>query len=339
MSFMQNDNIKISVLMPVYNASNYISEAIESVLKQTFSDFELLIIDDGSTDNTAEIVRNFKDPRIVFIQQQNAGIAIALNNGLKFTRAEYIARFDADDICYANRLETQYEFMINNPVYVVVGSDVDYVDVDGNFIFSHQAPAYTNTQIKNLPYSVCPFIHSSVLFKKSIIPDAGYNVHAHTFEDHFLWLQIMSQGKFHNLSQSLMQVRLNPQSLTIDEKWRPKEFISIKYKALEKLNISPYDGEILLTILKKQDNRKIKTGSYQALLAKKFLWNNYQPLQARRNIKKAILLNPFHLDNYLVLGMSFLPRNVISKIYSTVKTKYNFHNSEQDLISEKQLQY
>jgi glycosyltransferase involved in cell wall biosynthesis len=336
---MQNDNIKITVLMPAYNASNYIGEAIESVLKQTFSDFELLIIDDGSIDNTAEIVRSFKDSRIVFLQQKNSGIAVALNAGLQAARAEYIARFDADDICYANRLEMQYEFMINNPGYIVVGSDVDYVDVDGNFIFSHQAPAYTSIQIKNLPYSVCFFIHSSVLFKKSVIPGTGYNAHAHTFEDHFLWLQIMNKGKFHNLSQSLMQVRLNPQSLTIDEKWRPKEFISIKYNALKKLNITPNDGEILLAILKKQDNKKIKTGSYHALLAKKFLWNNYQPLLARQNIKRAIALNPFYPDNYLVLVMSFLSRNVISKIYSTVKAKFNINNSEQDLISEKQLQY
>jgi glycosyltransferase involved in cell wall biosynthesis len=336
---MQNNNIKITVLMPAYNASDYIGEAIESVLKQTFSDFELLVVDDGSVDNTAEIVRSFNDPRIVFIQQKNEGIAVALNTGLRVARAEYIARFDADDICYANRLEMQYEFMINNPGYVVVGSDVDYVDVDGNFIFSHQVTAYTNKQIKGLPYSVCPFIHSSVLFKKSIIPGTGYNAHAHTFEDHFLWLQISNLGKFHNLSQSLMQVRLNPQSLTIDEKWRPKEFISIKYKALEKLNITSYEGEILLAILKKQDNDKIKTGSYHALLAKKFLWNNYQPLQARQNIKKAILLNPFHFDNYLVLGMSFLPSNVIAKMYSAVKTKYKFNNPGQDLMVEKQLQY
>ena len=164
---MPNENIKITVLMPAYNASNYIGEAIESVLKQTFSDFELLIIDDGSTDNTAEIVQGFKDSRIVFIQQKNAGIALALNAGLQAARAEYIARFDADDICYPNRLEMQYEFMMNNPGYIVVGSDVDYVDADGNFIFSHEASAYTNVQIKSLPYSACPFIHSSVLFKKS----------------------------------------------------------------------------------------------------------------------------------------------------------------------------
>src|ERR1700754_2088364 len=97
---MNFDVPKITVLMPAYNAGKYIGEAIESVLEQTFTDFELLIVNDGSTDNTAAIIQSFTDPRIVLIQQPNLGVAAALNNGLKHARAEYIARFDADDICY-----------------------------------------------------------------------------------------------------------------------------------------------------------------------------------------------------------------------------------------------
>lgn len=319
---MENDKIKITVLMPAYNASRYIGEAIESVLKQTFCQFELLIIDDGSTDNTADIVRSFSDSRIVFIQQKNAGIANALNNGLLRARAEYIARFDADDICYENRLEVQYKFIQKNSEYIVVGSEADYVDVQGNFVFSYQPRGYTDEQIRKLPYSVCPFIHSSVLFRKSIVLDAGgYNVHAHSFEDHFLWLQIMKKGKLYNLSQRLIKVRLNPESLTVDEKWRLKEFINIKYAALKELHIDSQNGERLLEILKHQDNKKIKTGSYYALLAKKFLWNNYQPTLARQNIKKAIMLNFFHANNYSVLILSYLPKNIVSKIYALIKKR------------------
>src|SRR6202012_903656 len=112
------------------------------------------------------------------------------------------------------------------------------------------------------PYSVCPFIHSSVLFKKSIVLEAGgYNPHAHSFEDHFLWLQILQKGKFYNLSQPLIKVRLNPESVTVDEKWRLKKFINIKYTTLKQLQITPEDGKKLLKILKHQDNKKIKTGS------------------------------------------------------------------------------
>ena len=99
---MSLNNPTITVLMPAYNAGNYIGEAIASVLAQTFTDFELLIINDGSTDQTTAIIRQFNDPRIVIINQENTGVAAALNTGLQHARAGYIARFDADDVCYPN---------------------------------------------------------------------------------------------------------------------------------------------------------------------------------------------------------------------------------------------
>src|ERR1700761_448098 len=119
----------ISVLMPAYNAEKYIGTAINSLLKQTFSSFELVIINDGSTDNTINIINAFNDKRIKLVDQQNKGIAAALNHGLKIARAPYIARFDADDICMPERLEVQYNFLSMNPDYVIVGSDADYIDM------------------------------------------------------------------------------------------------------------------------------------------------------------------------------------------------------------------
>src|SRR5579862_87429 len=100
---------KVTVLMPCYNAAGYIAHAIESVLQQTMKDFELLIINDGSTDNTVEIIQFFNDDRIVLLDQNRLGIAAALNRGLIFARAGYIARFDADDICAPDRLQKQYD--------------------------------------------------------------------------------------------------------------------------------------------------------------------------------------------------------------------------------------
>src|SRR5882757_7271659 len=102
---------KVTVLMPAYNAGKYIGEAISSVLGQSFVDFELLIVNDGSTDDTEKIIRSFHDSRIVMIRQENKGVSAALNLGLAHARAPYIARFDADDICLPNRLKVQYEFI------------------------------------------------------------------------------------------------------------------------------------------------------------------------------------------------------------------------------------
>lgn len=303
---------KITVLMPAYNAGKYIGEAIASVLKQSFCDFELLIINDGSIDNTAKVIESFHDSRIVLIHQQNKGIAAALNNGLRHSLAQYIARFDADDICYPDRLKIQYEFMTAYPEYHILGSAADYMDVEGNYIFTQHPVAHLNEEIQELKYTVCPFIHSSVFYKKEVILiNGGYNEHAYTFEDHFLWVNILKNQKACNLSLPLIKVRLNPESITIDERWRTRKFRNIKYTTLKKRRITAADGIKLQSIGEKQYSPKIKEGAYYALCGKKFLVNNYQPQKARINVIKAIGLHPLRLDNYLLYTVSYLPERFI----------------------------
>jgi glycosyltransferase involved in cell wall biosynthesis len=310
------NDIKITVLMPCYNAADYIKDAISSVLAQTFRDFELLIINDGSADNTADLVRSFSDERIVLIEQEQQGIAAALNNGLKHARADYIARFDADDICFPGRLEKQYNFMLSNPECIVVGSAADYTDDSGNYIFTHVPQAKTHEEIQKLSVHTCPFIHASVLYKKEVIAGIGYNTDAHSFEDHLLWQQLKQKGKMFNMAEQLVSVRLNPRSLTMDEKKRPGDFHRIKNKALKSGHISRDDGDRLLLLIRQQNNSKAREGAYYSLLAKKFLWNNYNPPKARQNMKKAISLNDFDVKDYLLLLVSYLPKNVINNLYS-----------------------
>ncbi len=303
--------------MPCYNAAAYISDAISSVLVQTFTAFELLIVNDGSVDDTTEIVRSFTDQRIVLIEQEQQGVAAALNCGLLHARGMYIARFDADDICSPNRLEKQYQFMCSNPEYMIVGSAADYIDDSGNHIFTHTPLATTSEEIQQLDYAICPFIHTSVLYKKDVIAAIGYNVHAHSFEDHFLWLQLRPRGKMYNLHETLLKVRLNPGSLTMDERKRPKAFHRIKSKALQTEQINEEDGKKLLAIIRRQNNPGKKKGAYYSLLAKKFLWNNYNPPKARHYVKKAIVLNSFDIKDYLLFFISYLPESLIAKLYST----------------------
>ncbi|MDR6943367.1 glycosyltransferase involved in cell wall biosynthesis [Mucilaginibacter pocheonensis] len=302
--------------MPAYNAGKYIGDAIESVLQQTFTDFELLIVNDGSTDDTADIVRSFKDPRIVMIYQANKGVALALNAGLKYARATYIARFDADDICHTGRLQLQYDFMTNNPDYSIVGSAADYMDMDGTYLFTSNPPAIHNEDIQQLDRSVCPFIHSTVFYKKDVVLKAGgYNEHAYTFEDHFLWVNILKNQKACNFSQPLIKLRLNPESVTIDEKWRPRKFLEIKYTTLKKRSITSHDGQRLAEIGEKQYSPQVKLGSYYALCAKKLLVNNYHPQKARMHVAKAISASPLRLDNYLLYTVSYLPENMINWLH------------------------
>jgi len=320
---MHINDPKVTVLMPAYNAEKYIREAVTSVLQQSFTDFELLIVNDGSTDGTEKVINSFNDPRIILINQDNKGIASALNVGLAHARAAYIARFDADDICCPNRLKIQYEFISSYPDYSVIGSAADYIDAEGHFIFTHHPYGHLNEEIQQLKYSTCPFIHSSVFYKKEVVvKNGGYNEFAYTYEDHFLWVNILRNEKACNLSQPLIKVRLNPESLTIDEKWHTRKFRSIKYSTLKKRSITASEGNELYEIGWKQFSPKKKESAYHALCGKKFLLNNYQPEKARLNMARAITLHPLRIDNYLLYTVSYLPERFINWLHNIHPNKW-----------------
>ncbi|HEX2683779.1 MAG TPA: glycosyltransferase [Ferruginibacter sp.] len=313
---------KITVLMPAYNAAKYIAAAIASVLDQSFTEFELLIINDGSTDDTEMVIRSFEDERIRLINQSNLGVAAALNLGLMNANADLVARFDADDICFPSRLEVQYNMMMSHPEYILIGSDAEYINSNGEYVFTCSMPAHNHHEIQQLHFSKCPFIHSSVMFRKAFILQAGgYNTHAYTFEDHVLWSRVVRIGITCNLQQPLIQVRLNPGSVCIDEKWRTKRFHEIKYKAIREGDITEAEGKELQLILKKQDTPKIKEGSYYSLLGKKYTWDNHQPQKARSYLGKAIRIYPGRIESYLVMALSFFPRGFINWMYKKMPGK------------------
>lgn len=298
----------ISVLMPAYNAGKYIADAIDSVLQQTYPEFELLIIDDGSTDNTRKIISTVCDSRIVYISQSNQGVAAALNRALRLARGKYIARLDADDIAHPLRLEKQLRFLELNPSYVLVGSDAEYLLENGEYLFDFTCIAHTHEAILKKLYVYCPFIHSAVMYRKQAVEAAGgYSLHAHNFEDYLLWTQLQHHGRFCNLPEKLVRIRFNCDSVTIDEKWRSKRFRKLKRKIILEGTITEQEGEELRQLLQMQDTWPIKTAAYHALCAKKFLTGNYQPSRAREHIIHSIRTRPLRLDNYAVYAASFLP--------------------------------
>ena len=313
---------QITVLMPAYNAGKYIAEAIASVLGQTFGDFELLIVNDGSIDDTLDVIQSFDDKRIKVISQSNQGVAAALNAGLKNAEAEYIARFDADDVCMPQRLQKQYEFLRHNPDYVLVGSDADYILENNDFLFHFQCLAHTHDEIMDRLYFYCPFVHPAVMYKKdAALTAGGYPDVAHNFEDYMLWVAMADNGKFCNINEPLIKYRLNPHSVTIDERWRGRRFRELKRKAILNGKISDAEGNELLNIIKRQDVKYIKEGSYHALCGKKFLADNYQPLMARNHVKQAIRIHPLRIDNYLLYVVSFLPARIITWLHGLSPNK------------------
>lgn len=306
----------ITVLMPAYNAARYIGEAITSVLQQTFTDFELLIVNDGSTDDTLEIITSFNDERIVVVSQPNRGVADALNTGLKHARAPYIARFDADDICYPYRLEKQIRFLQDNPEYILVGSEAKYILENGDFLFDFHCIAYSHEQVMDKLYFYCPFVHPTVMYRKDAVIEAGsYPTHAHNFEDYLLWTTLAGGGRLCNLTEPLIKYRLNSASVTIDEKWRGRRFRELKRQIVLRGSITAAEGNELLAIIKDQDVRQIKEAAYNALCGKKYLVNNHQPEKARRHFNKAIKIYPLRLENYLLYALSYFPQSLIAWLH------------------------
>ncbi len=308
--------VKISILMPAYNAAKYIADAIDSVLLQTFGLFELIIVNDGSTDNTVKIIQSYNDDRIILIDQENGGVSKALNTGLSVAKGEYIARFDADDICYPERIQKQLDFLETNPSYVIVGSDAEYMLENGEHLFNFSCIGHTHEDLIAKLYFYCPFIHSSVMYRKNdVLKAGGYSLLAHNFEDYFLWTRLATMGKLYNLPEIIIRIRFNPASVTIDEKWRGKRFRELKRNIIRKGVIAEHEGDELLSIIRRQNIRRIKEGAYYALCAKKFLTDNYQPLQARAYALKAIKINPRRLDNYALLAATGFSEKILQWLH------------------------
>lgn len=318
---MKEKPAKVTILMPAYNAEKYIADAIESVLRQSFADFKLLVINDGSVDRTKKIILSFPDKRIQLIDQPHRGIASALNKGLTKSLSPYIARFDADDICLPERLQQQVEFLDQHPDYIVVGCDAEYISENAEHLFHFKCIGHSHEQIQEKIYSYCPFIHSSVMYRKEpVVKAGGYSVHAHNFEDYLLWIQLLKSGKFHNLHQQLIKIRFNPASVTIDERWRGRYFRKMKRNIIRKGRITEKEGSCLFDIIKKQDISHIKEGSYYALCGKKFLLDNQLPKKARPFFSKAINSYPYRFDNYVLYLLSFFPPLFVGWLYQ-IKSK------------------
>ena len=311
----------VTVLMPVYNAQSYLKEAIDSILNQSHTDFEFLIVDDGSTDESVNIINSYSDSRIRLIKQSNAGVSGALNTGLSLAKGKYIVRFDADDVSLANRIEVQLAFMEQHPDYVLVGCDVEYLTEFGEFIFQYQNTGHRDEEIRARLLKKNPFIHSAVIaLKEVLLKCGGYDPLAHTFEDHLLWTKVIEYGKVCNLNAVLVRVRLNAQSVTSDERMRGARFLSLRQDILNrKGTVSETEGAALRAILLKQNATSEKAMGYHMLVAKKYLWNNYQPKKVRLHCRQMFQLNPWMPLSYLLFIVSFLPESWIKRMYRNLK--------------------
>jgi glycosyltransferase involved in cell wall biosynthesis len=196
---------KISVIMPVYNSGLYLKQAIDSILNQSFRDFELFVIDDASTDNSVSIIRSYEDNRIELIAKpKNTGYTDSLNLSIPRANGKYIARMDSDDIALPERFERQVHFMDHNPDVLIVGSAYKVIDSD----FTYHPPVGCE-QVKLNALMESPLAHPTVLMRNEIFSQYGlrYNKHFEPTEDYDLWTRVLEYGKIDNLPEVLLHYR------------------------------------------------------------------------------------------------------------------------------------
>lgn len=205
--------VRITVLMPVYNGADYIDEAIDSILNQTFEDFELLVIDDGSTDSSANLVAALNDVRIRLLRQpQNLGLVAALNRGLDEARGEYVARMDADDISLPQRFEKQLAFLDAHPEVGACGSWMESFSSTEKVTWT--APVDHDEIFCRLLFESVLY-HPTVVFRRNMFEQYGlrYDPDYPCAEDYELWCRCARYFQLANLGEVLLHYRLHSESI------------------------------------------------------------------------------------------------------------------------------
>ena len=208
----------ISVIMPVYNAEKYVHQAIESILKQSFIDFELLIFNDCSTDKSKEIILSFNDQRIQLIDSpENTGYVQHLNHGLEMAKGKYIARMDADDISMPDRFQKQVEYLDKHEEVVVCGTFIEFIGSKKGVV---DFPITHRDIITHFLLHGNGMAHPSVMMRKSILDTHNiiYNRSLEPAEDYDLWDRISAFGQLHNIPEVLLQYRVHDANESVVKK-------------------------------------------------------------------------------------------------------------------------
>ncbi len=245
------DEAKITIIMPVYNGEKYLKEAIDSILSQTYKNFILYIINDGSNDQSEKIILSYSDTRIRYLKnEKNLGIVKTLNRGLSLASTKYVARMDADDICDKRRLEIQVNELENDDDLVLLGTHAELIDENGLIIGQMQPPEEDDKIRTSLLFSNV-FIHSSIMIRNSVLKEKKwqYDVSHIAVEDYGLWLKIADMYKIKILPLKLMKYRINRQGIMANANTNTLELIknhSIVYKEyLERNDINISDERLI----------------------------------------------------------------------------------------------
>ena len=206
---------KVTVFIPVYNREKYVGEAIESILAQTFSNFEILLVDDGSTDQSVDTIRSFSDPRIRLVcNEGNLGIPKTRNKGVELARGQYMAMLDSDDRAYPKRLEKQVAFLDLHPKYAQIGSWCRMMDAQGSILNKIKRQPVLPDDIHAQFLFRCAMSNRSIMARTAILQEYGYRNDFPRCQDYELHVRLAKHYKLGNLPECLVYGRIHSQQIT-----------------------------------------------------------------------------------------------------------------------------
>ena len=328
---------KISVIMAAYNAVDYIEKSIVSILEQTFDGWELIIINDCSTDRTPEIIERYTklDPRISLLNNPvNINQALSRNRGISEARGKYIAILDDDDIAFPSRLKIQCDFLENNPSVALVASAAEIIDKNGKIIGHKRSPE----NLDELKFRIIlknPLVHSSVMYRKELMEKiGGYNNKYFNAEDYKFYSELIKQHEITSLPDVLLKYRHTPQAISIDSSSRKiqlEQSLEVNFENINNyISLSREKTALLINVLHKNDLRIssiisssdiykkiinsfiIKEGLNQARAEK--IWRIYN--SERRSVFRHYLKNK---NERLV---NFIEKIFFNKLWIKLKTKF-----------------
>jgi glycosyltransferase involved in cell wall biosynthesis len=206
--------------MSVYNELPYLSKAVQSVLDQTFEDFEFIIVNDGSTDGSGELLERFSvaDKRIWLVHQENRGLPASLNRGLRMAEGRYVARMDADDISHPERFKRQVRFLDTNPQIGIVGTQIEKMDSQDRVRWKWSPPTHPDVIAWRLFFDTC-FCHPTVMARRSLLEElGGYAEWAEVGQDYELWTRAVLETRLANLPSRLYKARRHGDSATVTDR-------------------------------------------------------------------------------------------------------------------------
>tara|TARA_R110001583_G_scaffold192819_1_gene359887 strand:+ start:3881 stop:4795 length:915 start_codon:yes stop_codon:yes gene_type:complete len=286
----------ISVVIPVYNAERYILEALRSVCDQTYQNLEIIVLDDGSTDRSKELIKSVEDERIRLVSRENRGLIATLNEGISLSSGDYIARMDADDICLANRFARQLEYLQSQTKVGVVFTGIEYINANGDVMRKKVSNETRTIESVELLFA-CPVCHPTAMFNMRVLAksDIQYDPAFDKTEDFELWTRLSNITQIGILSEALFQYRIHSESITSKNSTEQRKTAS---KAIMK-NLSLIDKKSVANSIG-------------------IIYNNHQGLESAILTVKSLTKIFFLLSR---INRGFSHRKYLSKSYYLMRDK------------------